>query len=54
MFKFFKKKSEKEILQKKYKKLMSEWHQLSSVNRAESDKKFAEAEEISKRIETLD
>ncbi|MFL1897068.1 Lacal_2735 family protein [Aquimarina sp. 2-A2] len=53
MFNLFKKKSEKEILQKKYEKLMSEWHQLSSTNRSESDKKYAEAEAILKKLEAL-
>ena len=53
MFNLFKKKSEKEILQKKYEKLMSEWHQLSSTNRSESDKKYAEAEAILKKLEVL-
>ncbi len=53
MFGLFKKRSETEVLQKKYEKLMSQWHELSSVNRAESDKKYAEAEEILKKIEDL-
>lgn len=53
MFGLFKKKSEQEILEKKYKKLMSQWHELSTVNRSESDKKYAEAEEVLKKLETL-
>ncbi|SHJ39580.1 Lacal_2735 family protein [Aquimarina spongiae] len=53
MFGLFKKKSEIDVLQKKYEKLMSQWHELSSINRAESDKKYAEAEEILKKIEVL-
>ncbi len=53
MFGLFKKKTEKEVLQKKYEKLMGQWHELSSINRAESDKKYAEAEEILKQIEAL-
>jgi len=32
---------------------MAEWHKLSSINRAESDKKYAEAELILKQIDTL-
>ena len=32
---------------------MKDWHALSSINRAESDKKYAEAEEIAKKIEQL-
>lgn len=47
------KKTEIEKLQEKYKLLMKEWHSLSSVNRAESDKKYGEAEEIGKQIEKL-
>ncbi|MFK7780855.1 Lacal_2735 family protein [Psychroserpens sp.] len=53
MFKFFKKKSEVDKLQKRYEKLMNEWHTLSATNRAESDKKFAEATNLQKRIEDL-
>lgn len=53
MFGLFKKKSEIDVLQKKYEKLMSQWHELSSINRAESDKKYAEAEEILKKIDAL-
>ena len=53
MFNLFKKKSEVEKLQEKFEKLMKEWHSLSSVNRAESDKKYAEAEVIAKQIEAL-
>ncbi|WOD43735.1 Lacal_2735 family protein [Hwangdonia lutea] len=53
MFGLFKKKTEVEKLQKTFKKLMKEWHTLSSLNRAESDKKFEEAEAIAKQIEIL-
>ncbi|MDO6596960.1 Lacal_2735 family protein [Oceanihabitans sp. 2_MG-2023] len=53
MFGLFKKKSEKEKLQEKYNKLMKEWHQLSSVNRAESDKKYEEANAVIEQIELL-
>lgn len=53
MFGFFKKKTEVEKLQEKYKSLMIEWHALSSINRSESDKKYAEAELIAKQIEAL-
>ncbi|KZS39017.1 GTP cyclohydrolase [Aquimarina aggregata] len=53
MFGLFKKKSQVEVLQKKYEKLMSQWHELSSINRAESDKKYAEAEMILNQIESL-
>jgi len=53
MFGIFKKKSEIEVLQQKYEKLMAEAHRLSTVNRAESDKKVGEAELVFKQIEQL-
>lgn len=53
MFSIFKSKSEKEKLQKKYESLMKEWHALSNVNRKESDKKYAEAQEILDKIDRL-
>tara|TARA_B100001059_G_C17520775_1_gene420659 strand:+ start:324 stop:506 length:183 start_codon:yes stop_codon:yes gene_type:complete len=46
MFKLFKKKSEIEKLEIKFKKLMNEWHQLSSINRSKSDAKYAEAQKL--------
>lgn len=53
MFGLFKKTSEIEKLQKKYEKLMAEWHKLSTTNRAESDKKYSEAQNILDQIEKL-
>ncbi|WP_299107477.1 Lacal_2735 family protein [uncultured Winogradskyella sp.] len=53
MFGLFKKPSEIEKLQKQYKKLMADWHKLSSSNRSESDKKYAEAQLIMDKIEQL-
>jgi len=53
MFGLFKKKSKIEILQGTYERLMSDWHKLSSINRAESDKKYAEAQIILEKIEAL-
>jgi hypothetical protein len=53
MFGLFKKKSEKEKLQVQYKKLVEEAYKLSHTNRAESDKKTAEADELLKKIEAL-
>jgi len=53
MFGIFKKKSPLVKLSNQYKKLMEQAHQLSSINRAESDKKVAEAEDIAKQIEQL-
>ncbi|WP_248723239.1 Lacal_2735 family protein [Seonamhaeicola sp. ML3] len=46
MFKIFKRNSKREKLEKKVKRLLKEWHELSSINRKESDKKYAEAQEI--------
>ncbi|GAA4940646.1 hypothetical protein GCM10023314_11820 [Algibacter agarivorans] len=53
MFGLFKKKTQVEKLQDKFNKLMKEWHELSSINRSESDKKYAEAEAIARQIELL-
>jgi hypothetical protein len=53
MFGLFKKTSELDKLQKQYEKLMADWHKLSTTNRAESDKKYAEAQKILERIEAL-
>lgn len=53
MFGLFKKKSEVEKLHKQYETLMADWHKLSTTNRAESDKKFAEAEKISEKIKAI-
>ena len=53
MFGLFKKKSEVDKLQIKYEKLMKEWHSLSTVNRSESDEKYAQAQDIQKQIEQL-
>ena len=53
MFGLFKKKSQKEKLEEKFKRLMQEWHELSSINRFASDKKFAEAQNIAKILNAL-
>ena len=53
MFGIFKKKTQKESLQAKYRKLMEEAHRLSISNRKLSDEKFFEAEEVMKEIERL-
>ena len=53
MFGLFKKKSEKEKLQKKYKRLLKESYELSKTNRKESDKKAYEADLIAKEIDAL-
>lgn len=53
MFGLFKKKSEKEKLQEKYEILMKDWHRLSSVNRSQSDEKYAEAQKILDTLEAM-
>lgn len=53
MFGLFKKKSEREKLEAKYKKLLEESYQLSHTNRTASDAKAAEAEEVRLQIEKL-
>lgn len=53
MFGLFKKTSELEKLQKKYERLMADWHKLSTTNRAESDKKYSEAQNVLDQIEKL-
>ncbi|MEO0526352.1 MAG: Lacal_2735 family protein [Bacteroidota bacterium] len=53
MFGLFKKKSEEEVLQKKYKKLMEEAHRLSKTNRKLSDDKVYEADQILQQIDKL-
>ncbi|NNK83487.1 MAG: Lacal_2735 family protein [Flavobacteriaceae bacterium] len=53
MFGLFKKKSEIEKLELKYTTLLAEWHKLSTINRSQSDLKFAEAQVILDKIEYL-
>lgn len=54
MFGLFKGKSEKEKLQKQYKKLMEQAHKLSHTDRRASDEIVARADEISKKIASLE
>ncbi|TVQ76586.1 MAG: Lacal_2735 family protein [Flavobacteriales bacterium] len=54
MFGLFKKKSPKDKLEAEYRKLLEESHRLSTVNRAESDKMAAKADEVLKKIEALE
>ena len=54
MFRIFNKKTEKEKLEKKYKKLMEEGYKLQSTSRSNSDTKYLEADNILKQIEALD
>jgi len=53
MFGLFKKKTELEKLQAKYEDLMKQAFDLSKINRAASDDKYAEADAIQKKIEQL-
>ncbi|WP_445736042.1 Lacal_2735 family protein [Mariniflexile sp.] len=53
MFKLFRKKSEVEKMESNFKKLMKEWHELSSINRKLSDEKYAMAQALLPRIEEL-
>ena len=53
MFNFFKKKTEVEKLEIKYKKLLEASYKLSHTNRKESDNKMEEADEVLKHIEAL-
>jgi hypothetical protein len=52
MFNFFKKDPIKE-LEEKYRKMLEESFKLSTVNRAESDKLRAKAEEVAMEIDKL-
>lgn len=53
MFGLFKKKSPVEKLEAQYKTLMKEAFELSKINRSAGDTKYAEAEEVQKKIELL-
>jgi len=53
MFGLFKKKNPKAVLQKKYQELQQRSFDLSTKDRAASDKLKAEAEEVAKQIEAL-
>tara|TARA_Y100000385_G_scaffold109579_1_gene113798 strand:- start:310 stop:477 length:168 start_codon:yes stop_codon:yes gene_type:complete len=53
MFRLFKRKTETEKLQNRYKKLMAEWHDLSSIDRSASDAKYAEAQKVLDQLDEL-
>jgi archaellum component FlaC len=53
MFGLFKKKSELEKLQAQYKQLMKDYHRLSTTDRTASDKAFAQADEVAKKMDAL-
>ena len=54
MFGLFKKKSEKEILLKKYNTLTEEAYKLSHTDRTASDKKTKEANDILEKIKIIE
>ena len=54
MFGLFKKKSQLEVLNSKYRKLQAEAFKLSTKNRTASDEKVAEAEEVLNEIKALE
>ena len=49
--KLFKKKSKKEKLKKKYRKMLEESYKMSTINRTKSDELIYEAEQLLKEIE---
>jgi seryl-tRNA synthetase len=53
MFGLFKKKTEVEKLQEKYKELLEKSHKVSHSNRTEADKLMAQAEEIAQKIDQI-
>jgi len=53
MLGLFKRKTETEKLQDRYKKLMAEWHDLSSIDRSASDAKYAEAQKVLDQLDEL-
>ena len=54
MFKLFKKKSELDMLQLEYRKLLEESHKYSNINRRLSDEKIAESEVVLEKIKHLE
>lgn len=54
MFGLFKKKTAIDKLNDQYEKLMAQSHTLSTSNRTESDKKFAEAQAVLKEIDAIE
>lgn len=53
MFGIFKKKTQEDKLLKKYEKLMKQSHAVSTSNRAESDRIYAEAQELMDQVDAL-
>ena len=54
MFNLFKKKSEIDLLNDKYEKLLKEAYELSTIDRMKSDLKYAEAQDVIKKIQVLE
>ena len=54
MVKLFKKKSELEVLNSKYRKLLEESHKFSNINRRLSDEKIAEASIVLEKIQHIE
>jgi len=54
MFGLFSKKSEKEKLKEKYRKLLERSYKASKINRRESDELIAEAKKIEEQLEEMD
>ena len=54
MFGLFKKKSPSDKIRDQYKKLLKEAYDLSKIDRMASDKKYSEANEIMKQLESLE
>ncbi len=54
LFNLFRKKSEKEKLEIRYKQILKEAHALSKYNRRKSDEKYAEADQVIKEIESIE
>ena len=53
MLNLFKRKTPREKLEAEYRRLLAEAHRLSTINRAASDQKRAEAESILEQMERL-
>ncbi|MEP2026102.1 Lacal_2735 family protein [Reichenbachiella sp.] len=53
MFGLFNRFSKVSMLEKKYAKLMKDSHRLSTINRAQSDLKFAEAQSILDQLDKI-
>ncbi len=50
----FSRKTPKQKLEKEYRKLLAESHRLSTVNRTESDKMAAKADEVLRKMDSME